>query len=241
MESNLKEKEATLVVAPPTKDMASVTFKCSPEQKDLLIKKAVDECGMTISDFVKYKVFNDNEKTVVAAETIEDILPDAEREALEKLVSKQREQIASLNDELYKEKTKNTDLSNSIPKPVDMEKLKADTIAEFSNDKLIFIAVPEIQIMISTINEYRILKGLAPLQNSISEVLFYYFRKLNNEDIFRKTTGLEFSDEFYENIKQLALIEREKNNAISNIIESNFFMYSSYYDIKDATDIDKKN
>jgi hypothetical protein len=225
-------KPTTLNVA-PTKETTSVTFKCSQEQKDLLIKKAVDESGMSISDFVKYKVFNDNPvKPTLENEVIQDVLPDAEREALENLVSKQREQIAIINDELYKEKTKNTDLSNSIPKPIDTEKLIADAINDFSKDKLIFVADVEIQTLVSTINENRKLKGLAPLQNSIVELLFFYFRKLNNEDLFRATTGLSFSDDFYENIKALALSERERNNAASNIIESGFFGY----DMVDTSD-----
>ncbi|MEJ7830667.1 MAG: hypothetical protein WKF91_20825 [Segetibacter sp.] len=92
---------------------ASVTFRCSETQKNLLIKKAVDDSGLSVSEFCKYKIFSEVIPSIEKnKEVVEDVLSDAERTALEALITKQRLQIVDLNNQIFELKAQAVNLKD---------------------------------------------------------------------------------------------------------------------------------
>jgi len=92
----------------------TISVKLKPEEKQKLIQKAVTENGLTVSEFVRYKIFEEepeNKEMAKAPDQEREILQDEEREAYEKLIQAQRQAIADLTEELYKVKAKNIDLT----------------------------------------------------------------------------------------------------------------------------------
>lgn len=114
-------KESSQEVSTGKKDTARqpdvcISVKLKPEEKQKLIQKAVNENGLTVSEFIRYKVFEEEpENKTMGKEPDQetDILQDEEREAYEELIQAQRQAIAQLTEDLYKAKAKNIDLTKA--------------------------------------------------------------------------------------------------------------------------------
>lgn len=252
--SNQSTIQGTTVVAPETtatakttgvesNNTASVTFKCTEAQKSLLIKKATDECGLTVSEYVKYRVFNDAPNNMPKDEPVQEVITDEEKSALESLISRQRAQIAELNDQIYKLKTAEPVQEKPQVEAavyVDTEKIKADAITEFMNGKLAMSATDELKKIVEQVNSFRKTKGLAPLEQSLAEILLHYSNSLDERDIFRKTTGMNYND-FYTQMEQLALDERTANGIQSNIIEDTGLLSSLYKIVDTKSEVENGN
>lgn len=101
---------------------SSVSFRCTESQKSLLIKKAVVESGLTLSEFIKYKLFNEvNPDVKKAMEAEIDVLQDEERNAYEELVKKLRGQILDLNNTVFELKAQSVILKDD-PAPANLHK-----------------------------------------------------------------------------------------------------------------------
>lgn len=113
------EKLEMQVTNEPTVKTAStdavITVKMKPEEKSLLIKKAVEESGLTVSEFIRYKLFNETPENKSNNADIEykEVIEDEERQAYEDLIKNQRTAIADLTEKLYKLKAAEIDLANT--------------------------------------------------------------------------------------------------------------------------------
>lgn len=108
MENKTSEQE----LKQPIQDVV-VTIKMKPDEKTLLIRKAVKESGLSISEFIRYKLFNEEPESHAKNEepVFKEVVEDEERQAYEELLKNQRIAIADLTEQLYKAKSKNIDLT----------------------------------------------------------------------------------------------------------------------------------
>ncbi len=104
--------------------------------------------------------------------------------------------------------------------------LEDDAETPIEPGTLVFKTNSEVTDLVKQMNERRITKGLAPLENSICEVLFHYSFHMADTEVFEPTTGMKHS-KFKATMKALALNEREANGAQSNIIDT-ASIFSSY-------------
>ena len=99
---------------------------------------------------------------------------------------------------------------------------------------IIFTANDDIKELVNKINETRRLKGLAPLEQSLAEMLLHWGQSLSDNSGFNDTTGLDFSW-FKSKATELALAEREKTGAQSNVIVAKG-IFSSYSIVETPTE-----
>lgn len=86
-----------------------------------------------------------------------------------------------------------------------------------NEDIITFKANADVREIIAEINKVRVLKGLAPLESSLCELLLHWAETMGDYSSFANTTGLEYS--WYKSkMAELALAEREANGAKSNVI-----------------------
>lgn len=91
------------------------------------------------------------------------------------------------------------------------------TIPAVNENQVSFDATPELKEMIAEINKKRAIKGLAPLEKSLAEILYHWGENMADYSSFGDTTGLDFSW-FKSKMAELALAERDANQAKSNVI-----------------------
>ncbi len=82
-----------------------------------------------------------------------------------------------------------------------------------------FVANPETSEIVKQINDRRVVKGLAPLEKSLCEMLYHYSLSLGDNQAFEPTTGIKLA-KFKSTMKALALNERDSNGSKSNLIET---------------------
>jgi|GEM_PF-4504609 len=93
-----KETPAIVEQESKSKRFVTVSFKCTPEEKSRLIKEAKDDSGLTVTDYIKHRVFNPlkpDKDNFSADNTFQE-----EKDALEHKLSKQKGLIESLKEEL---------------------------------------------------------------------------------------------------------------------------------------------
>jgi uncharacterized protein (DUF1778 family) len=114
-----------------TKDVI-ITFKVTPEEKKLLIQKAVVEAGITLTDFIKYKVFTVAPVvTTTNASPEVEVISDEEKEMLEALVRRKDETILRLTNEITTLKAGSVDLTD---KPTELAEKLPDNFIEMDSD-----------------------------------------------------------------------------------------------------------
>lgn len=86
-------------------------------------------------------------------------------------------------------------------------------------DDVVFKTTSDVKDYVTQINAHRIKKGLAPLENSICELLYHYGLTLGDYSICEDVTGIPYS-KFVAIFKTLGLNEREVNGAKSNMIDT---------------------
>lgn len=135
MKSENKIEEQIPALPPKATKTEVISFKVTPEQKTLLIDKAVKENGLTLPEFALYKLFREEPENIKPepGEPIKDILPDEEREALEALIRNQRSAIADLTQQLYEIKSEKIDLNADTNPELTLE--NQDTINFFLSDE----------------------------------------------------------------------------------------------------------
>jgi len=95
-----EDKETPEMVEQETKSkrFVTVSFKCTPEEKSRLIKEAIDDSGLTVTDYIKHRVFNPlkpEKDNLITDNTFQE-----EKDVLEHKISEQKELIDSLKEEL---------------------------------------------------------------------------------------------------------------------------------------------
>lgn len=201
-----KENEtSTLNEAPISapKELVQLNVKIPSEKKDAIIKRATGEYGMTVPDFIVHKCLK--EETIQKGKNLEEPskenIPevknqDLEKDALEELVRRQKDQILTLTEE--KQELKNLQVIQS----------KTPTKAENTVD---FIVSPELKSAISAIEIFRKEKGLKPFNELLEELLIHWAEELYTNFGFSDNTGMKYSD-----FKDVLSIEKKFNLSIGN-------------------------
>lgn len=115
-----------------------------------------------------------------------------------------------------------------IPVSNDNEAPTEEAAAVVNDNQIIFSATPELKDLISQINETRAQNGLAPVEQSLAELLLHWSENLGDNSVFKPTTGMEY-DWFKKNIIALGEQERKSNGAQSNLISKEGDFLGKYY------------
>ncbi|MBW7913376.1 MAG: hypothetical protein H3C54_06690, partial [Taibaiella sp.] len=67
------------------------------------------------------------------------------------------------------------------------------TIPAINENQVSFDATPELKEMIAQINKKRAVKGLAPLEKSLAEILYHWGENLADYSSFGESTGLYYT------------------------------------------------
>ena len=145
METTEKEnKEATIEAIKPLeieKKREIISVQVTPEEKRTITRMAVKDCGISVSEFVRTKVFME-QKPVTTNEVIESPITDEEREIYEEKISEVNAENRKLKDDIIKLKVAGADPNEkeaAIIVPVDENvlhiPLKPETMAIFNKVK----------------------------------------------------------------------------------------------------------
>lgn len=109
------ESKASEVLQPQQSKDVTITFKVTEEQKKLLMKKAIDEAGITLTDFIKHKVFSEPQpQDINALENEREVFSDEEKTMLENLVNNKNNQILDLTNQVTALKASQIKLSEPL-------------------------------------------------------------------------------------------------------------------------------
>lgn len=106
-------------------------------------------------------------------------------------------------------------------------------IIERNEDEVIFIANANTRALINRLNNARLERGLAPIEQSLCELLLQWCIGLGEYSSFKKASGENY-DSFKTEIKALAHEERSRNGIPSNLIDTKG-VFSASYDIIDTS------
>jgi hypothetical protein len=127
----------------------TITFQLTPSEKRELTTIAIQECGISVSEFIRTRIFAPVVKEKESTETIESQFSDEERLIYEEKIKEQKALIKSLTDELTSVKISKATVKEStdfeIPETIEESVLKINLLPEFKN-------------VIDRIKEYRVEK-----------------------------------------------------------------------------------
>lgn len=109
---------------------------------------------------------------------------------------------------------------------------EAIVTVEKNEDEVSFVADADVRAVITRLNAARSIRGLAPIEQSICELLLQWCIALGEYSSFKKVTGEDY-DTFKTEIKQLAHQERERNGIPSNLIDAKGVFSASYSIVTD--------
>lgn len=192
-----KEKESVKEVLPiieTEKKREIISVQITPEEKRKITRMAIKECGISVSEFVRTKIFMDH-KTINENNDVENPVLDEERVLYEDKLSELNEENKKLKDEIVKIKVAFANPNNEIDEVVteqinenelkinfaENSKVLIDSIKTFRDEKFKNLSEKEKENFFS-FEKYLVLLLIRGLKRS------YYFAALNSN------TGLNIDD-----------------------------------------------
>lgn len=163
----------------------TITFQLTPSEKRELTTIAVQECGISVSEFIRTRIFAPVVKEKESTETIESQFSDEERLIYEEKIKEQKALIKSLTDELTSVKISKATVKESTDFDI------TEPIAEAEESVLKIKLLPEFKNVIDRIKEYRAEKENSFVGSRL-QATFY-----NNDKFFTLMLLRGFKRSFY--------------------------------------------
>jgi hypothetical protein len=196
------EKTTPIATATATAN-SQLNIRLSQEVKDLIIKKATTDYGLTVADFVIGKCLDKltapvlpTSANVPEAVPMDSVEYDTEKEALNDLVRRQREQILTLTAE--KQELMNLQISKAVE----------PTVTTAPVNEFAFIVSPELKTLLEKIEAYRAKENIAPaFKDCFEYIILPWAENMYSGFKFTKNTGIDYSE-----LKEALSIQREYLN-----------------------------
>lgn len=168
-----------------------ITISVSPDEKRRITRMAVSDCGISVSEFIRTKVFLESPKPTEPIQ--ESPLKDEEREIYEEKIREFSEEIQTLKDTLVKTKVLNTNVEDIAE------------ISEAMPENAILIELePELKQLLDQVKKFRDEKALTLNPEKLKEfydyntflklILLRGFRRSYGLSSLNENTGLKWSD-----------------------------------------------
>lgn len=118
---------------------------------------------------------------------------------------------------------KNTPFRVTLDEPV----TQPSTETTLDDNTMLFVADVDLKHVIARMNAHRVTKGLAPIENSLCELLLHWGVNLGDNSIFNAVNGEDLSS-FKDYMVDMAYAERERNNVPSDVIKAKGAIFSSF-------------
>lgn len=118
---------------------------------------------------------------------------------------------------------KNTPIAVEITHPE--QPVHVNTVED--ENTIVFTADADLKSVVARMNAHRVTKGLAPIENSLCELLLHWGSNLGDNSIFKATNGEDISS-FKDYMTDMAYAERERNNIPSDVIKSKGAFFSTF-------------
>jgi hypothetical protein len=172
-----------------------ISVQVTPEEKRKITKMAIKDCGISVSEFVRTKIFLEP-KATQAAESQEEPLQDEERRAYEETIDKLNSDKKQLVDENLKLKVEKTPIPTEQPKETPI--IKTGLISEVEE---------EFKKAVDSLFQYREKKYAGFSEEKKTEnsdyldkdkflklVLLRGLRRMFNNNVLNESTGLQYQD-----------------------------------------------
>ena len=176
----------------------TISFQVSPKEKTQITYMAIKDCGISVSEFIRTKIFLEPKK----AEPIEPLLPnpmdDEERAIYEGKLKEITDENAILKNQIVKDKV----LKSEIIEDAGTTEIK-DIVTDNINDLVIKLE-PELKQLVDRIKQFREdkfktldieeQKSFYDLNKFLKLILFRGFRRSYSLSELKASTGLVLSE-----------------------------------------------
>lgn len=195
METTEKKEEKNTTITDVERKRETISFQVTPKEKKEITYMAIKDCGISVSEFIRTKIFIEPKKN----EPIEALLPnpmdDEERAIYEDKLKEVTKENVVLKDELIKIKVLKTDIHKGE---------ETEIIVEENANGLTIQLEPEFKELFDRIKKYR--EEKANTLDEDEKKAFYDFntflkllilrgaKRSYNSDDLKNSTGLVLSD-----------------------------------------------
>lgn len=92
---------------------------------------------------------------------------------------------------------------------------------------IVFAADADLKSVVARMDAHRVTKGLAPIENSLCELLLHWGVNMGDCSIFKAANGEDLAS-FKDYMVEMAYAERERNNVPSDVIKAKGAIFSSF-------------
>ncbi len=168
MNEQIKNNEAETPVLPIEKEKKReiISVQVTPEEKRKINIMALKDCGISVSEFVRTKIFLEPKKNSIEAPT-ENPISDEEREMFKETLNSKNEEIKPLKDEKVKIKVANVKERQN--------EAQNNELTELEKSALIIVLNEKYMAIFNRIKSYR--KEALEKMNDKDKAVFFDFNK----------------------------------------------------------------
>lgn len=198
METTEKKEEKNTTISDVERKRETISFQVTPKEKKEITYMAIKDCGISVSEFIRTKIFIEPKKIEPVEALVPNPMDDEERAIYEDKLKEVTKENGALKDELIKIKVLKTDVRSSN------ELDQTETIVSDNTNNLAILLEPEFKELFDRIKKYRDDKFNTLTADEQKE--FYDFntflkllilrgvkRSYNSSDL-KSSTGLVLSD-----------------------------------------------
>lgn len=196
MEPTEKKEEKNTVITDVERKRETISFQVTPKEKKEITYMAIKDCGISVSEFIRTKIFIEQKKIEPVEALVPNPMDDEERAIYEDKLKEVTKENGTLKDELIKIKVLKTDIHKGEETEIIDQEEKANSLT--------IQLEPEFTELFDRIKKYREDKfnSLDPEKqkefydfNTFLKLLILRGAKRSyNSDDLKNSTGLALSD-----------------------------------------------